>query len=319
MIVSIAPSLSPQRLTTWFLLLLALVLAAPSTLLGLAWTRPAGELYLRGYYVNSGAGSYGDADGENVAELRTVLGDGDDRSTWFQSFEYDENIGGLYAEYGLADNLSLIADLPFGSFTLKETYQQLRERDSVLYLVEVDSSFSLTSVIYYGLGLRYRFHERDGVVGALTAQIRLPPGFSDGIVDNPDYDFLSDGAVEIAGGVELGLTTNYGWIGAAVRYNHRAEELEDFARISLETGLNTIPDSYLKFMIDIVQSLASFDDAREFSVRESPLQSSYIAFGASFGMFLSETFFVDVNYSLNLSSTNTWRLTKFGAGGGFKL
>lgn len=302
----------------WALTLALMLMMNAPALLGGAWTRPAGGWFGKMYLATGEAGSFSDSRGESVSGI-DISGSSDTSGVTNLTFEYNELIVGIYAEYGITDDFTVIADLPWGHFSLKEKYRSTRIVDGQPQEARSDSNFSISSFLFYGLGGRYRIIQRNRMTASLAASIRIPPGGSDGIVDNPDYDFLSDGAMEVAGGLELGLSTDFGWVAGAVKYRHRGEELEDEFFFHLEAGFNNIPEAFFKFKLDVIQSLTTFAEAREFNIREQPLQSNMIVPGVAFALTLSERYFLDVSYDIRLDAKNSWRIGTFSVGIGVEM
>lgn len=314
----------PGLILTGILLFFAAQLPASAG----AWTLPKGEIFAKAYVGTSSAESYLDSDGNSITTLETERTYGeapfDTTERRLVDFSFQQIVAGLYAEYGITDKLTLVADIPFGIFSLDEesdaTRVNLDEENNLDTLrAQLDETFTLSSPVYLGIGARYRIIQREKLVASLSALLRIPPGFSDGIVDNPDYDFLSDGAFEALFGLELGAPTTYGWIGASARYNKRAEDYEDEILLHFEIGFNNIPQAAFKINLDLTQSVASMTDARPFNIRETQLQSNFFAAGAAFSLFLNEHWFIDANYSVRIFGENTWSLNTFVLGGGLRM
>lgn len=149
--------------------------------------------------------------------------------------------------------------------------------------------------------------------------VHVPPGFSSPIINNPAYPFLSDGAFEVRGGLELGFPASFGWAGISAMYNWRDEELKDELLIHAEAGFNKVENAFFKVHVDVVQSMSSFNDVEDFEPNQTQLQENYLAAGASFTLFFSKAWFVDIDYSVRVFGENTWNLSNIIVGTGLVL
>jgi hypothetical protein len=299
-----------------------LFLLCCTTLYAGGWTLPKGRLFLKAYGGVSTAGSYYDTDGKLIAEKRMEIQRPDDtvRTRVIETYDFTGIMGGVYGEYGLTDDLTVVLDVPVGHFELTRKNLVSRQfSDDIVTREQVDTVKSLTTVTYYGLGARYRIGQSDKMISSLSAMVHVPPGFSSPIIGNPDYPFLSDGAFEVRGGLELGFPASFGWAGISAMYNWRGEELKDELLVHAEAGFNKVENAFFKVHIDVVQSLSSFKDARNFEPNETQLQENYLSAGASFSLFFSKAWFVDIDYSVRVFGENTWNLSNIILGTGLIL
>lgn len=286
------------------------------------WTQPEGRLFLKVYGGISTAGSFYDKDGNLIAEGQFDIQGPDDtvRTRISETYEFEGILGGLYGEYGLTDDLTLILDVPVGRFELtRKNLVTQQFPGNVFTRDQYDTVKSITSVTYYGLGARYRIGRSEKMITSLSAMLHVPPGFSSPIIGNPDYPFLSDGAFEVRGGVEFGFPASFGWTSLSAMYNWRGEELEDELLIHAEAGFNKVENAFFKVHLDVVQSLASFNELGDFDPNSTQLQENYLAAGASFALFFTKAWFVDVDYSVRLFGENTWNLSNIILGTGLVL
>ena len=285
------------------------------------WPLQKDRLFIKVYGGACTAGSYYDTDGQLIAELRGSLTEPGDtvQRRFINSEEFEGLLGGVYGEYGLTDDLTLVLDVPVGSFQLLRKVQILEQLpDNATNNYQADTTFTRTSPSYYGIGARYRITSSEKLQTMLSLSLHIPPGFSRPILNNPDHEFLSDGAFEVRGGIELGIPASFGWAAFTALYNWRDEELKDEAHFHAEIGFNKVENAFFKFHVDVLQSLSSFDNV-EFTPRYTLLQENYVSAGASFTLFLTPTWFADVDYSVRIIGANTWNLSNVVLGTGLVL
>lgn len=304
-----------MRLTLW------IVLAACSGASAFAggWAQPEGRLFLKMYGGVYTAGSYYDRSGELVTDVRQTLtqpADTVQRRVQVAN-EFDAVVGGLYGEYGVTPELTLIVDVPVAHIQLLRRAQYSEQNPNGARSYRVDTLYSLTAPAYYGVGARYRIGSTEKLQACITASVFVPSGFDESVVNTSD-SFLSDGAMQVRGGVELGIPASFGWVALHGLYNWRGEELEDEILFRAEAGFNKVENAFFKFHVDAVQSVASFGDS-DFTPSRTLLQESYVAAGASFSLFFTKSWFVDVDYNVRILGTNTWNLSTVVLGTGIVI
>ncbi len=285
------------------------------------WPQPEGRLYLKAYGGVYSAASYYDANGDLIADNKATLTEPGDtvQRVVMMTEEFDGLVGGIYGEYGLTPDLTLVLDIPIGHITLRRKGQYSEQLpDDNFRSYRIDTLFALTAPAYYGIGARYQIGASEKLHTNLTASLYIPPGFSTPILNNPDDEFLSDGAFQVRAGIELGIPSSFGWVAFHALYNWRGEELQDEALFHAELGFNKVENAFFKFHMDVLQSMSSFDGV-EFTPSKTLLQENYVSAGASFTMFLSAAWFADVDYSVRIFGANTWNLSTVVVGTGIVL
>lgn len=293
-----------------------------TTLYAGGWTQQKERLFLKAYGGVSTAGSFHDTEGKLIAEKRFDVQRPDDTvlTRVTETYDFTGILGGVYGEYGLTDDLTLLLDVPVGYFELTRKNLVARQfSENIVTREQIDTVKSITSVSYYGLGARYRIGQSDKITSSISAMVHVPPGFSSPIINNPAYPFLSDGAFEVRGGLELGFPASFGWAGISAMYNWRDEELKDELLIHAEAGFNKVENAFFKVHVDVVQSMSSFNDVEDFEPNQTQLQENYLAAGASFTLFFSKAWFVDIDYSVRVFGENTWNLSNIIVGTGLVL
>lgn len=164
----------------------------------------------------------------------------DSVGTSFWSF----TIGGAL-DYGILDGLELNVDLPIGYYALTSA-TRFPDR-------------SVLAPAWLGLGATYRL-TRAPLATAVSATLRIPPGFHDGIYDDPNHpSFLSDGFLQAIGALHIAWAGESGWVKGRVGYAFRAEEPVDEIHYGLQAGFTSIPGTGVFLGIDGV--LATEDAA----------------------------------------------------------
>jgi hypothetical protein len=265
--------------------------------------------------------SYYDIEGKNKFELPDHSIDEDQEAKDY-IFEYERYNFGIKSDYSITNDLVIFAEIPLNYHSILEQrdtteYYQL-SGDTTLYSYEhkiKKADMSLFQPAYYSIGARYRLYSKLAYF-ALLGELRIPPGFHKGINNDPDYDFLSDGAFEFHSGIILGAKLEKGWLESQILYRHRTEELVDELFIHTEAGLATVPGTGLMIFLDFIQSMGTYKNAREFIPHETTLQENLINAGAKFKIFLTETFYVDFSYSIILTGKNTMNKSGYNFGAG---
>lgn len=242
-------------------------------------------------------GSYYDKDGEQVSWIT----DPERELAPNYTFELSSMNIQAYIEYSFTDEISAYARIPLNSSKLKETYMNDTAINGVR---EPRAEFTLFQPDYYAVGGRYIL-DYDELFPFIKAEFRIPPGFYNGILNDPDYNFLSDGAFEFLGTLGGAMHFDKSWIEAAVTYNYRDEELADQMIFDLEAGLKTVPGTALGVYGRYYQSFGNMDDAPNFNPRHTIIQQDLLKVGALFDIYF-DNFYSRFEYTVNLYGRNTY-------------
>lgn len=224
-------------------------------------------------------------------------------------------------DYGLADNLELNASLPLGYLTLRSDVK-FPDR-------------SILAPLYLGLGATWGL--RSGPLrGALTLQLRIPPGFHDGIYDDPNHPtFLSDGYLELLAGVAAAWSSDAVWVKGTTGVSLRAEEPADHLFAAIEVGHSRVEGTGVFIGLEGVTSLSdpaeplfpfyagADGDLEEFSGGTGRMRTidreSYlvIAPGAFFNLGAAWT--ISSQYRVRLLGLHTVRLNGLYVGAGHRF
>lgn len=241
-------------------------------------------------------------------------------------FEYLAYESALSLEYAAKENLVLFSEIPLVYHSLSQKADTTVYRiidtltmfyDTLKYKKNI-GDYSLFQTSYFALGARYKFYSKLAYL-AITGEFRIPPGFHNGIQNDPNYKFLSDGAFEIKSGIILGITFEKGWLESSFSYNFRAEELVDYLQVHTEFGLSNIPGAKIGARLDYFQSMGNFNTAVEFDPRKTTLQENALKASFLFNWFLTDNFYIDFSFEVNLLGKNTMNSSGFLAGVGFRL
>lgn len=288
-----------------------------------AWTQPEGTLYAKTYVGSLSASRFWDKDGQPTSQLKDVYEVGSHLFKIYPqgrkyTFDFSAVVTGIYAEYGVSDNLTAIVDLPYGFFTLTEQYEKDIDSTSPTYLQRpVRNDLSINSFVWYGVAARYRIRNAKSVT-SIAAGIRIPPGFTNGIfADTVNKPFLSDGALQKWVAVEIGIPFTNGWFESELRYVSRDEELKDEFFFHAEYGNKSAEEIMLKFGADVNIGLGSKSELPSFDSRRTILNETYAMLSAGFIIKFSEKLFCDFNYQVRLFGSNSWSMN--GAIGGLGI
>lgn len=288
-----------------------------------AWTQPAGTLYAKTYLGSVSTPRYWDINGNSISVMKEEIMPGDRLFQFYPNgrsytLDFSAIITGVYAEYGLSDKLTAIVDLPFGYFSLTETYETDRDNESPTYLRKPErNAESFTTFTYYGFGGRYLLYNNKSVV-SVSAGVRIPPGGTNGIfADTVRMPFLSDGAFQEWFGLEVGMPFSNGWFEGEVKYTGRHEELHDELTFHAEYGNKSVEEFMIKLSVDITQGLGSRKNVPTFDTRRTIIVEDFGAVTIGVIIQASETIFVEGSYQVRLFGNNSWALN--GAFGGFGI
>jgi len=133
---------------------------------------------------------------------------------------------GTSLDYGLLDRLELNVSIPIGYYAIS-SLSRFPDR-------------SIFAPVWYGVGLTYQI-TRGRLLTAVSSQVKIPPGFHDGIYDDPNHPtFLSDGYWQFTNSASIGFSAGDFWFKGSGGYNMRGEEPADEIIYSAQVGLSRI-------------------------------------------------------------------------------
>lgn len=255
--------------------------------------REKGTILIEVFGGYSNGASYYDLKSEKIVQLVETVDDQD----LVYNFEFSRFRFGVYGEYSLSDDFAVFGRVPVSRYSLTERYS-----DDTAPSNPVRAEYTLFQPDYFALGGKYKFYDKNSYAGAIF-EGRIPPGFRRGIIDDPDYDYLSDGAFEVLVGFAAGMEMETSAIESRIVYNFRDEELSDQVIIDLEAALRTVEDTRFYGLARFVQSTEGFEDARPYDPRETPLQSNYIDAGLGFEIIVNDLI-AKTSYQVRLAGKN---------------
>lgn len=271
-----------------------------------------GKIDVKLFGGKTSASSFFDLDGNQKTEINNISLD-----TFL--FTYEEYTYGIKAEYSLTDELTLFSEIPLKYYTLGE-------KKDTTYFDSLDNPYStklnrgeytLFQPAYYSLGARYLLYKKFAYFG-ISAELKIPPGFYNGVLDDPQYEFLSDGALEVNGGFLLGVKFAKSWMESQVIYKFRGEELNDLLFIHTELGLSTVPGTKLKGFFDFYQSFGTFSGV-VFNPEKTILIENKFDVGVYFSIFVNDNLYGEFSYKVNLLGINSMSTGGYLVGIGVKL
>jgi len=302
-----------------FKLIIVTIFVFPISVFSQTEFYPAKTIDIKLYGGKTSGSSFYDMESSIKTELPDIqLGNEEEERNFI--FDYNEYIYGIKGEYAVTNNLVLFSDIPIKYYTLHErTDTTLYDSSGNEYPQKIDrADFSLLQPAYLSLGARYKLYSKLAYA-AISGEIRIPPGFHNGIQNDPDYQFLSDGALEFHSGLILGVKFEKGWLESSIAYHYRAEDLVDNLFIHTEGGISTVPGSKLMAYIDFTQSFGTFNNAVQFNPRYTTLQEDIFDIGFLFQLFVTDHLYGEFSYKINLLGKNTWNLGGFIIAAGVRI
>lgn len=154
---------------------------------------------------------------------------------------------------------------------------------------------------------------------ATNFDILIPPGFHNGLFDDPDYNFLSDGAFQINFGLTFLKEFKKSWIESHIIYRFKTEEFKDDIIIFTEAGLSTVPGTALSMSLEFIQNTGNFNNARDFTPKETPTQYNSFSVGFNFLINFDKHIYSNFSYNVNLIGKNYWNFGLFNIQLGYKI
>ena len=169
------------------------------------------------YGGKASGSSFFDLEGNTRFELPDLSAGDTEKDTI--TFNLNEYTYGIRGEYGLNDNTVLFAEIPIKYSTLiVKTDTTVFDTSGQGYTYkQIKGDYSLLQPAYFSIGARYRFYSKIAY-SAFSAELRIPPGFHNGILNDPDYKFLSNGAFESRTGVIFGIKFEKSWLESSIDY-----------------------------------------------------------------------------------------------------
>ncbi len=262
-------------------------------------------------YTRLSASSYYNLNDSNIYTYSVY--DAVNDTTRIYTFDYYHSIVGLKILYDLNTKLELSLYAPISFYSLDEKFMTDEYGNR-----EKKASYSMNRVDYIGLNTLYRLVDKP-IYTNLMGEVRIPTGFHNGLYNDSNRNFLSDGAFEFLLGAQIGVKyRTVAWENTLI-YNYRAEDFKDQTIINTAIILSTVANTEIRVFGNFTLSTSKFDNARPMEITETISQENNYAVGAAFYMMFSDNFDLGVNYQVTLGGKNTWKSSFFNIRAGIRL
>ncbi|MES2765256.1 MAG: hypothetical protein V4642_05280 [Bacteroidota bacterium] len=293
------------------------------------WTLPVGELKVKLYGADHNASSFYNVTGGLIDRFRDAPDSESVRQSIVREYTVDFTgyTGGMYAEYGLLKNLTMMLDVPVTRWNLHERYAfdstyeitQGDDKDTVSQFIRRDrAQLNRFQPNYYSIGGRYALTTGNNLVG-LSGTVRIPPGFKNKVTADSTGEFIEDEFYEGLLGLNLGIAFNKAWLASNITYNMRGGEYNDDMQYYLEFGSKNVETTQFILFTKYVQSLGSFQNTSNFDPRRRRFQENYFLVGGVFEIEFQKQLSLSAGYDIRLAGKNTWALSAFSIGAGWRF
>lgn len=259
-----------------------------------AWPREKGKGFVQCTVGSMSGSSFFESDGLRKSGLYDSL------ALSKYTFDFSGTLLTLSGEYGITEDITVYASLPFGSYTLIEKFVT----DSIGNR-PIRSELGRTLLSWYALGSRYTLYSGP-LTATVSGELRLPP-FS-GVPNDQSQEFLGGGSQEGIIGLHIGIPFEKSWIELKGALSLREKDWNDRFFIHAETGFASVERTALKFFVDIQQPLGAQRDVPVFDIRKIHPAEFFTSAGASFSISLPDGLMFEAMYALRMLGTTSWSL-----------
>lgn len=203
-------------------------------------------------------------------------------------------------------NLVLVQSSYNEKYTFDSTYRQADKADFNMFQVE---SFNLAGEYSLLTGKTYL---------AAIAALSIPFGFYRGQND-PDYNFLDDGAFELFAQLKYRQTLDKMNIELASAYNWRDEDLKSRFIFNSKLGLISVPGTELSVFANYFLPLGDNKKLPPFNTRRRALNEETLQVGAAFRILFDNNFFMQTGYDINIAGKNSFGTGTFSFNVGYRF
>jgi hypothetical protein len=283
-----------QNSKNLFLALISLQLIMFIEVSAEAWPRSKGKGFIQSGIGSMSGSSFFETDGLRTSGLYDSVA----LSTY--TFDFSGTLMTLSGEYGLTDDLTVFASIPFGSYTLIEKFVT----DSIGNR-PIRNELSRTLLSWFSLGSRYRLYS--GLLTAtISGELRLPP--FQGFPNDPSQEFLGGGSNEGIIGLHIGIPFEKSWIELKGALSLRDQYWNDRFFVHGEAGFSSVERTALKFFVDLNQPLGALRDVPTFDVRRIHPAEFFASTGASFTIAFPDGLSLEAMYNLRILGSTAWSL-----------
>lgn len=249
-------------------------------------------------FVYSTASSFYNLNDSVITSMKYVSNDTLKQYT----FDFYETKIKLLAHYYLFDKFLIFMNLPISFYSLEEKY--LRDDYGIR---ENKKNYSLNRVDNIEIGL-----SKNWVLGSVStgiaSSVRIPTGFYNGLYNNPEYEFLSDGAFELHFETEVDVQIKQFTFENSIAIDFRDEEFENRIIWNSAIGVNSIPNTELLLFSEMSLSTAKFtSNTRHLVPHEEVAQENNYYAGAQFSILFSRNIGAKFGYQVSLAGKNSWK------------
>ncbi|HOK15229.1 MAG TPA: hypothetical protein PLU67_00625 [Candidatus Kapabacteria bacterium] len=188
-------------------------------------------------------------------------------------------------------NLSFVYSNYNEKYTYDSNYRQAPKADFNMFQVE-------------NLKLTGEYVILDGATAlSLVGGVYVPFGFYRG-QDDPDYDFLCDGAFELLAGANFRHTIENVNFELGSIYNWRDEDLKPRFILNSKIGIVSVPGTQLLFFGRYFLPLGDNSKLPKFNLRRRPLNEETLQLGAGFNILFDNNVFINTGYNINIAGKN---------------
>lgn len=259
-----------------------------------AWPRPKGKGFLQCSVGSMSGSSFFESDGLRSSGLYDSLA----LSTY--TFDFSGTLMTLSGEYGLTNDITIYATLPFGAYSLNEKFVT----DSIGNR-PIRAILNRTLLSWYAIGSRYTLYSGP-LTAAISGEIRLPPFM--GIPNDPSAEFLGGGSNEGIVALHIGIPFEKSWLEVKGALSLREQAWNDRFLVHAEAGFSSVERTALKFFVDLQQPLGAARDIPEFDIRRIHPAEFYASAGASFTIALPDGVSFEAMYNLRMLGSTAWSL-----------
>lgn len=208
----------------------------------------------------------------------------------------------IQARYYLDEQFKIFINIPISFFELEEKYF----RDKYGYR-DGKQNYTLNRVDNVELGIS-KLWNIGSITTGFASSIRIPTGFHYGLYDDPNYSFLSDGALEFLLETEMDIKLKQYSFENDFILNFRGEEFKNCVIWNSGIGLHTVPNTKLKLFSEIHLSTEKFTNQTRPLVpnQEVSQENNYYA-GAQLTLLFSRELYTKFGYKVSLYGKNSWK------------
>lgn len=233
-----------------------------------------------------------------ISSLTEEIGDTSRRYT----FDFYHTLFTIQARYYFDENFKMFLNVPISFFELEEKYS----RNDYGYR-EGKKNYTLNRIDNVELGISKQW-TIGSIKTGVASSVKIPTGFHNGLYDDPNYEFLSDRALEWHLETELDLQVKQYSFENNVAFDLRGEEFENQIIWNAGIGIQTIPNTELKLFTEIILSTAKYtSETRPLIPHQEVSQEDNYYAGTQLTLLFSREIYTKFGYQVSLYGKNSWK------------